>query len=333
MNSTKNIIPIMPQFKELLDSFPYYVMLVDRDHYILMTNSKIYEDFKLKPEQVKGKYCPKVIHGLDEPYPGCPLEEVLKTGQEIEKEFFDKKLNRWILSGVYPTPFKSSNGKDIFLHTIIDITSRKIAEEENQNLLKDLRKALGGTIQLIVRIVEKRDPYTAGHQRRVADLARSIATEMGLSKEQVDAIRLAGCIHDIGKIFVPSEILTKPGKLLNDEFELIKKHPQNGYEILKDIDFPWPIADIVLQHHERYNGSGYPQGLTGDEICIGAKIINIADVVEAMASHRPYRPAFGIDKAMEEIVKNRGRFYDPDCVDACVRLSKKKKFKSLLPFS
>jgi PAS domain S-box-containing protein/putative nucleotidyltransferase with HDIG domain len=208
-----------------------------------------------------------------------------------------------------------------------EITERKRAEEELQDSLEKLRKALGGTIQAIALTVERRDPYTAGHQRQVADLARAIATEMGLSKEQVDGIRMAGVIHDIGKTSVPSEILSKPGQLGDIEFSLIKTHPQVGYDILKTIDFPWPVAEIVLQHHERVDGSGYPQGLPGGEIMLEARILAVADVVAAMASHRPYRPPHGLDKALEEISQNKGVLYDPEVVDTCLKLFTEKGFK------
>jgi HD-GYP domain-containing protein (c-di-GMP phosphodiesterase class II) len=174
--------------------------------------------------------------------------------------------------------------------------------------------------------VEARDPYTSGHQRRVADLARAIAQEMGLTEDQVDGIRMSGAIHDIGKISVPSEILSKPSKLSDLEFSLIKTHPIVGYNILKDIDFPWPIAEITLQHHERINGSGYPKGISGNEILLEAKILAVADVVEAIASHRPYRPAHTIDVALNEIVQNKGILYDPEVVAACLRVFKEKSY-------
>jgi HD-GYP domain-containing protein (c-di-GMP phosphodiesterase class II) len=175
-------------------------------------------------------------------------------------------------------------------------------------------------------VVETRDPYTAGHQRRVSDLARAIATEMNLSRGRIDGIRVMGSIHDIGKISVPAEILSKPTKLTDIEFGLIKAHSSAGYDILKEIEFPWPVAEIVLQHHEKLNGFGYPRGLKGNEILPEAKIICVADVVEAMASHRPYRPALGIEKALEEIFQNRGILYDPDVVDACLRLFREKGY-------
>ncbi|MEK7369608.1 MAG: HD domain-containing phosphohydrolase, partial [Planctomycetota bacterium] len=199
--------------------------------------------------------------------------------------------------------------------------------EERKQDLEKLRKALGGIIRVLVATVETRDPYTAGHQQRVAHLARAIAAEMGLSLGQIEGIRMASAIHDIGKIAVPAEILSKPGKITETEFDIIKTHPQVGYDILKGIEFPWPVARIVLQHQERLDGSGYPAGLKGDEIITEARILAVADVVEAMASHRPYRPALGIDKALEEISKSKGILYDANVVDVCVRLFREKGFK------
>ena len=192
--------------------------------------------------------------------------------------------------------------------------------QEQQRSTEQIRKGLEGTVLAIATMVEMRDPYTAGHQRRVADLATAIAVEMGLPEDQARGIHLAGTIHDLGKIQTPAEILSKPGRLSAAEFSLIKLHPQNGYDILKNIDFPWPIAQMVFQHHERLDGSGYPYGLKGDEILLEARILTVADVMEAMSSHRPYRPGLGLDVALAEIGKGRGSHYDPDVVDACVRL-------------
>jgi len=176
-------------------------------------------------------------------------------------------------------------------------------------------------------IVEMRDPYTAGHQARVADLATAIAKQIGLPEEQVHGIHLAGTVHDLGKINVPAEILSKPGKITDIERSLIKIHPQAGYDILKGIDFPWPIAQMVLQHHERFDGSGYPQGLKGDQIIIEARILCVADVVEAMSSHRPYRPRLGIETAIEDITRQRGIYYDPQAVDACLALFREQGYR------
>jgi len=172
-----------------------------------------------------------------------------------------------------------------------------------------------------------KDPYRHSHQKRVAQLACAIAREMNLPEEQIEGIRVAGNIHDIGKISVPMEILNKPGRVNKNEFGIIKNHAQAGYDILKTIEFPWPIAQIVLQHHERMDGSGYPQGLSGKDILLEARILGVADVVEAMVSRRPYRPALGIDKALEEISKNRGILYDPEVVDACLKLFTEKRFE------
>ncbi len=208
-----------------------------------------------------------------------------------------------------------------------DITERKKTQEELQHTLEKLRGALGATIQALALTVEVRDAYTAGHQQRVTNLARAIAAEMQLSKRHIGAIRMAGAIHDIGKIGVPVEILNKPLRLGDIEFALIKIHPVVGYNILKQIKFPWPVAKIVLQHHERMDGSGYPHGLSGEDILLEARILGVADVVEAMCSHRPYRPALGIDKALEEISQNRGVLYDPQVVDACVKLFTERGFK------
>jgi putative nucleotidyltransferase with HDIG domain len=208
-----------------------------------------------------------------------------------------------------------------------DIARRESAEAEVQSTLNKLRSAMGGVVQAMALTVERRDPYTAGHQRRVSDLARGVAAEMALSAHQIDGIRMAGLIHDLGKICVPVEILSKPGQLSEIEHTLIKDHPQVGYEILKEIEFPWPVAQIVLQHHERIDGSGYPAGLCGEDILVEARTLAVADVVEAMASHRPYRPTLGRDMALEEISQNKGVLYDPDVVDACMKLLQEKDFQ------
>jgi PAS domain S-box-containing protein len=239
---------------------------------------------------------------------------------------------------------KAKNGQDVFVETVgsvikregipyavqgiaRDITDRKRAEEELQRTLESLRKSFGATIQAMVSAVESRDPYTAGHQIRSANLARCIATEMGLPKGKIEGIRMAGSIHDIGKLSIPAEILSKPTKLTNIEFSLIKEHSQKGYEMLKDVESPWPLAEIVYQHHERMDGTGYPRNLKGEDILMEARIMAVADVVESMASHRPYRPAIGIKAALEEIEKNKGILYDDAVANACLRLFRDKGFQ------
>jgi PAS domain S-box-containing protein len=243
------------------------------------------------------------------------LEEYCKDGSTI-----------WVELAV--SFLRDNNFKPTGMLTVTrNITERKLAEGKLQQTLESLKKAVGATIQVMVSAVEMRDPYTAGHQHRSADLARAIATEMGLPQDKIDGIRLAGSIHDIGKLSIPAEILSKPTKLTNLEFSLIKEHSRIGYEMLKDVESPWPLAQIVYQHHERMDGSGYPQGLKGDEILMEARIMAVADVVESMASHRPYRPALGIEAALEEIEKNKGILYDADAVNACLRLFREKSYQ------
>jgi len=212
------------------------------------------------------------------------------------------------------------------INTLRTRAERDLADEKSRQYLDQIRANLTDAIQAIATTVEKRDAYTAGHQRRVSELADAIAREMGLPQEKIDGLHLAAVIHDLGKISIPAEILSKPAKLSPIEFELIKTHSQTGHEILQGIDFPWPIAQIVLQHHERLDGSGYPQGQKGEALLTESKILAVADVVEAMASHRPYRPALGIDAALDEITRNQGKFYDPGVVEACLILFKEKGF-------
>lgn len=479
----------------MVNNLPFYVMLLDADHHILLVNNAIKERLGMDPDQIIGKYCPKVVHGLNGPFPGCPLEEAVETGHAVERELFEPKSGRWLTSCIYPTELKTSDHRAVFFHMTQDITERKQAEEkllssyqtqtvlskllnislldiplkkqlqlilnliisipwlelkskgsiflveddpgvlvmkahfglapqllkickqvpfgrclcgraalsgqvefadcvdsrhENQyegisphghycvpilsaskvvgviNIyieekhkrnkreeeflctvadvlvgiiqrkqaedkiqqnLHDLRQAMEGSIEITALMVEAKDPYTAGHQQRVSLLSFAIAQEMNLSAEQIEGSKIAGLIHDLGKISIPSEILSKPGRITDIEFSLIKNHPQAGYDILKTVKLPWPIAQIVLQHHERMDGSGYPSGLSGEKILIEARILGVADVVEAISSHRPYRPALGIDKALEEISKNRGILYDPKVVDACLKLFKEKGFR------
>jgi len=219
------------------------------------------------------------------------------------------------------SPIKDDAGKITgVVLTFTNITLQKRTEEELRKSLVRLRKAMDGTVQAMAFTIETRDPYTAGHQRRVTKLACTLGEKLNLTEDEIEGVRMAGDLHDIGKIYVPAEILSKPTKLSEAEYDIIKTHPRVGYDILRTIEFPWPIADIVLQHHERMDGSGYPEGLKGKEILLEARILAVADVIEAMASHRPYRPALSIEAAVEEISENRGKLYDPDVVDVCLKV-------------
>ena len=206
----------------------------------------------------------------------------------------------------------------------IDLRAR--SEQQLKSGLVRMKKNLEKTIAAIAAVSEIRDPFTAGHQRRVTTLACAIAEEMALPDEQCEWLRLAAIVHDIGKINIPTEILVKPTRLSEPEFNIIEAHPQIGHDILREIEFAQPVATIVLQHHELIDGTGYPQELSGDQIMVEARILAVADVVEAMASHRPYRPAQGIGMALEEILHNKGVLYDSDVVDACLKVFYEKNF-------
>jgi putative nucleotidyltransferase with HDIG domain/PAS domain S-box-containing protein len=479
----------------MLDALPSYILLLDEEHRILLANKAIYDAFGLRADEITGKYCPRVIHGLDGPFPGCPLEEAVKIKGSVLSEFYDPHSNLWLETAVYPTSFRTADGHAVYFHSARDISEqkrnevtiqhnydeqtvlnslsqlalehmpqktlleralsllisidwlaleskgcifltdpntgelvmvessglsefirsdcaripfgrclcgraaktqqlifasnltdeheiryagiaphghycipmvfagktlgvintyikdghtydkaeddflrlfanalasilvRKRTEENLEKSLENLRKASDGMINAIASVVEHRDPYTAGHQKRTAKIACALAGELGLSEDQIEGLRMASIIHDIGKIYIPTEILSKPGRLTGPEFAMVKTHSQVGYDVLKDIEFPWPIAQIVLQHHEKMDGSGYPQGLKGSAILPEARILAVADVVEAMSSHRPYRASLGLDKALEELEKESGISYDATIVKACLGLFREKGFK------
>lgn len=212
-------------------------------------------------------------------------------------------------------------------HVQYTTKKRQEAEERLQQTLERLKRAVGTTVQALESALESRDPYTAGHQSRAANLACAIAVEMGLDQDRIEGIHMAGIIHDIGKLSIPAEILTKPSKLTDLEYSLIKEHPASGFDMLKDVESPWPLAEIVQQHHERIDGSGYPGHLKGDDILLEARILAVSDVVEAISSHRPYRPAMGIHAALEEIENNKGILYDETVADACLKLFHEKNYR------
>ncbi len=249
-------------------------------------------------------------------------EKMLAYGFVRDEELQLKKKNGTQFFGsVSAVAVKDEKGVVQYYDGIIeDITDRKRAEEALKMSYAKLRKTLNGTVNALASTAEKRDPYTAGHQQRVTQLACAIAAELGFPSERIEGMHVAGAVHDIGKIHVAAEILNKPRSLTEIEMELIRTHSEAGYEILRSIEFPWPVAEIVFQHHERMDGSGYPRGLSGDKILMEARILGVADVVEAMVSHRPYRSALTLDDALQEILRNRGQLFDTDVADACVRV-------------
>ena len=318
------------EYRTIFDAMRPLIVYLDRDGIVMRINRAGASVFGLEPKDVIGK----TMYDLFSPDEADVFTrgnmEVISSGKPILGEVTQYTRpsgeKRW--AQVDTIPYRDEHG-DItgVIQFIQDITRRKLAEENLSQSYEKLQKTLESAVEAMASIAEIRDPYTAGHQMRVTRLACAIAAEMGLSAEIIAELRMAGALHDIGKMQVPAEILSKPGKLSELEFSMIKNHSQTGYDIVKKIELPCSVATVVLNHHERLDGSGYPKGLRGEEIPLPAKILAVSDVVEAMASHRPYRPALGIDKALEEISLNRGVLYDADVADTCLRLFNEKGFK------
>ena len=311
---------------KVIDTVPNNIFVKDKDGKYLMVNNSFAELYNTEPKKMIGKTDRELI--ARSKIKTVDLENIVKddlnviNGKKkvlIPEESFSLENGKTIWFQTTKVPLDSPDIPDVLLGVSIDITALKDSFYRLQELMEE-------TVNGLVSAVEKRDPYTAGHQRRVSLLANAIAAKMGLEKTKADGLRIAAIVHDIGKINVPAEILSKPGRLTNAEFDLIKTHPHAGFEILSTINFPWPVAEIVLQHQERINGSGYPNGLKGNKILIEARIISVADVVEAIASHRPYRPSLGLKYALNEIASKKGILYDVEVVEACLDLFKNKKF-------
>jgi len=323
-----NMKNIKNELEMLLDLVPAIISYKDTEGRFIRTNKALADSLKVSIKDIVGK-------ATEELFPKEEAESMRKDDQEviasgkpkrnIIQSYTTPEEIRWL--NIDKIPYREKKGKITGIISIAkDITEQKISEQKLQKTFQRLKKTMDATIETVSKIVEVKDPYTAGHQQRVSQLAIAIAKELNLPQDKIEAIRIASLIHDIGKIGLPTEILSKPTTLTELEFSLIKGHPQIGYDILKGIDFSYPVAQIVLQHHERLNGSGYPNNLKSDEILLEAKIICVADVMEAMSSHRPYRPALGIEKAMEEISKNKGIYYQLEVVDVCLKLFKEKDF-------
>jgi PAS domain S-box-containing protein/putative nucleotidyltransferase with HDIG domain len=302
--------------------------LIDKDFNIFAINSTLAKMFSLDKKDTIGKNCYEVLAGSACKTERCCLVRILNGEKRIEFETEKKRSDgNKIPCFVSANPFLGADGELIgIVEDLKDISILKEAERKLQKSFEKFRRALEGTIHAMSLAIEMRDPYTAGHQKRVTDLAVAIARNLGLSEDKIDGIRMAGLIHDIGKISIPAEILAKPGPISEKEFALIMDHPQVGYDIIKNIEFPWPVAKTVLQHHERMNGSGYPQGLQGKYVLLEARILAVADVVESIASFRPYRQALGIKEALKEIAEDKKTLYDNQVVDACLNLFSEQIF-------
>ena len=317
------------EFISIFRDNPEAIVYVDEKGIILDINLRFSELFGYSLKEIKGKNINSgIIHPPDKIEEGKGLDNKTLLKGYVNFETIRKKKDGTLFPvSISGSPILIDEKPRGIIGMFTDITKRKKIEEQLKESFKKLQKTMEDSISAISLVTEARDAYTAGHQRRVTKLAVALAEEMGFPQDKIEGIKIAALIHDVGKINLPAEILSKPGKLSEIEFSLIKNHSQIGYDILKKIDFLWPIAQIILQHHEKINGSGYPGGLKGNEILLEAKIICVADVVEAMSSHRPYRPALGIDKALEGISQNRDILYDPKVVDACLKLFKERSFK------
>lgn len=328
---------------DTIESLPDATMVIDREGRILYWNREMVEmtGFSASDMVGQGGY----IYAL--PFYGSRrpilIDMIVDSRVHVEKQYVyvhkdGKVLTTETKTGKLKgkerilwgraTPLFNTRGQIVgAIESVRDITERKEFEDDLKMSHARLEAIFSGTVSALAVTTEKRDQYTAGHQHRVADLACAIAREMGLSAKMTDDIKIAGTLHDIGKLFVPLDILSQTGKLTDIEKLFVKTHPAAGYDIVKSIPFDGPIAEIILEHHERMDGSGYPRGIKGNEILLEARVLSVADVVEAMASHRPYRPALGIDKALEEIRDHSGRLYDEYVVNACVRVINQKKFE------
>jgi len=290
--------------------------------------SASFRDLLGKVELAKGQDLFSMVHEDDRPRVRMMLRALLETRSGMRTEYRVRFRDGSIrVFDSAATPICEGDQVRNIIVISRDVTERSREERERMLVLEKTRQAMNSTVSVIARIVEARDPYTAGHQRRCAALAAVLGNSLKLDPHAVDGLYFAAIIHDVGKVYIPSEILSKPGLLTDLEFTMVRTHAKLGYDILKDIEFAWPIADIVYQHHERMDGSGYPRGITGDALLLESRILAVADVVEAMASHRPYRPALGLERALEEIVAHRGTKYDPEVVDACVRAVREYQFR------
>ncbi len=317
------------RFQALTENSSDAIIIVSREGTVCYESPSYERMSGFKPEERVGTGIYEFVHPDDLEVVGDTFGRLLQNpGATLRAEVrIQHRDGSWRTVEATGTNLLHDAAVEGIVVNLRDITERQEARKRLEQSLEKLQRTMEGAIQAVTATVEWRDPFTAGHQRRVAQLACAIAKELGLAREQIQVIHMAGLLHDIGKISIPHEILSKPGRLSDAEMAMIRAHSQVGYDILKTVEFPWPIADMVVQHHERIDGSGYPSGLREEEILMEARILAVADVVEAMTAHRPYRKAPGIDKALEEISRNSGRLYDTDAVYACLRLFNEQGFK------
>ena len=314
------------RFRGLVEQSLVGIFMIDEER-VIYSNPRAAEILGYVPADIEGKPYRDFIADMDWPAAEREVQRVLSGEAQFGKLDLTARHREGhdVIVGAQGIRTRRE-GRVVALCVMQDISEKKIAEEQIRRYVEQLEAAFMSTVKVATTLSEMRDPYTAGHERRVAEIAVALGAELGLDERQQEGLSVAGHLHDVGKITIPAEILAKPGKLTAIEFELIKSHPQSGYDVLKEVEFPWPVAQVALQHHERIDGSGYPQGLKGDAILLEARIMAVADVVEAMATHRPYRPGLGIDAALAEIERGRGTAYDAEVADACLKLFREKGY-------
>lgn len=311
----------------IINALPDGLIVTDREYNIVFANPVACRIAAKTQEQVVGAKCHQVFGCALCHTPSCPLTRLREKGGHLHYETDSHcKVHQtpWMVTAA---AYYDANGEFAgMVEKITDGSTLLRMRNQLYHSRERLRKNMGAIIQAMSTTIEKRDPYTAGHQRRVAKLCRAIATHMGFSWEAVQGLRMAAAIHDLGKIHVPAGILNKPGPMSEHELAIIRMHPRTAYDILKGIQFPWPLAETIYQHHERLDGSGYPRHLKGDEILLEARILAVADVMESMVSFRPYRPEMDLNAALTELCSHRGTLYDAHVVDACIALITEKGF-------
>ncbi len=312
------ILRAAEEWRRTFDSMMDMVAIIDNNYVILRANKAVAKATGLSIKEVVGKKCYKVFHGLNNVPKYCPLAKITKTSKSQVVEMEEPHLGKILLFSY--SPLRDEKGVVTrTIHLIRDMTEQRRVEKAARDFEQMLNRAFFGMTEAMAAMVEAKDPYTAGHGEGVARIAVAIAKKMKLSDDDIEGIRIGALLHDIGKIAIPTEILTKPAALTNLDRAIVQQHPKYSFEILKKIDFPWPVAETALQHHERLDGSGYPRGLKGNQIILPARILAVADVADAMSSHRPYRAALGLQTAIATIKEGHGTLYDGAVVDAWLR--------------
>jgi PAS domain S-box-containing protein len=328
-DSEGKLLRAVGELRLTFDSMIDAVLLVGPNLIIKRLNKTAARLFKDNPKNLIGKSCFQLIYGRESPCKVCPHRRFSESGKHETWDEYIPHLGKTMLIDV--SPIFEKNGTPInFVHVLRDITEIKSIKFEQKKSQLQLIQSFKGIAQAMGKIVEQRDPYTAGHAEGVSRLSVAIGQQMGMDKDTIEGLRVSGLLHDVGKISVPAEILTKPTRLTDLEFGMVKLHSRTGYEILKNINFPWPVATVTLQHHERLDGSGYPDGLKGEQIIKESRILSVVDVVDAITNHRPYRPARGLGAAIDEIKKGRRVIYDHEVVDACLEVIEKREKRIMI---